>query len=203
MIARISSPFDDEVAAGCTGTACGANATLGAGVWLLLLVNARGSALRATAELSSGSTRDCGVGSLGGGGSGIGRGRGAGVGAGAGAAGIRAFFFGSSLGSVGGDLERTMRGTFSLAADGGAGGAGGGWGAEELDDATDGGCSGAFWPLCASIWAIMEACASSTIFLAAMFFSSSTCPIAWFCCAMVWRAPTSWLLSCGGAGVVT
>ena len=159
MIARISSPFD-ELAAGCTGTACGASATLGAGVLLLLLATARGS---------SGSTRDCGVGALGGGGSGIGRGRGAGVGAGAGAgaAGIRESFFDSSLGSVGGDRERTILGTFSLAADGGAGGAGGGCGAEELD-ATDGGCaltsgaavggcSGAFWPLCASIWAIMEA----------------------------------------------
>ena len=127
MIARISSPFDDELDAGCTGIACGANATLGAGVLLLLLVNARGSALRATAELSSGSIRGCGVGALGGGGCS------SGVGAGAGAAGIRESFFGSSLGS-GGDLERTILGTFSLAADGGAGGAGGGWGAE--DDAT-------------------------------------------------------------------
>ena len=44
MIARISSPFDDELAAaGCTGTACGASATLSAGVLLLLLVSARGS----------------------------------------------------------------------------------------------------------------------------------------------------------------
>ena len=70
------------------------------------------------------------------------------------------------MGSVGGDRERTIRGTFSLAADGGADGAGGGCGAE--DDAIDGGCAltsgaavggciGAFWPLCASIWAIMEA----------------------------------------------
>ena len=178
MIARISSPFDDELDAGCTGTACGANATLGAGVLLRLLFSARGS---------SGNTRGCGVGALCGGG--CSSGRGAGVGAGAGAAGIRESFFESSLGSVGGDLERTIRGTFSLAADG-AGGAGGGWGAEELD-ATDGGCAtsgaavggciGAFWPLCASIWAIMEACASSTMFRAAMFFSSSTCPIAWFC----------------------
>ena len=180
MIARISSPFDDELAVGCTGTACGANATLGAGVLLLLLVSARGS---------SGSTRGCGVGALCGGGCSSGRGAGSagiGAGVGAGAAGIRASFFESSLGSVGGDLERTIRGTFSLAADGGAGsagGAGGGWGAE--DDATDGGCaltsgaavggcSGAFWPLCASIWALMEACASSTICRAAMFFSSST-----------------------------
>ena len=106
MIARISSPFDDELAAaGCTGTACGANATLGAGVLLLLLVSARGS---------SGSTRGCGVGALCGGGCSSGRGAGSagiGVGAGAGAAGIRASFFGSSLGSVGGDRERTIRGT--------------------------------------------------------------------------------------------
>ena len=117
MIARISSPLDDELAAGCTGTACGASLiTLGAKVLLLLLVRARGS---------SGSTRDCGVGALGGGGSGIGRGKGAGVGAGAGAAGIRESFFKSSLGS-GGDRERTILGTCSLAADGAGGGGGGG-----------------------------------------------------------------------------
>ena len=116
MIARISSPFDDELDAGCTGIACGANATLGAGVLLLLLVSARGS---------SGNTRGCGVGALCGGG--CSSGRGAGMGSGAGTAGIRASFFGWSLGSVGGDRERTILGTCSLAADG-AGGAGGGGG---------------------------------------------------------------------------
>ena len=114
MIARISSPLD-ELAAGCTGTACGASlTTLGARVLLLLLVRASGS---------SGSTRDCGVGALGGGGSGIDRGKGAG--AGAGAAGIRESFFKSSLGS-GGDRERTILGTCSLEADGAGGGGGGG-----------------------------------------------------------------------------
>ena len=141
MIARISSPFEEELAAaGCTGTAWGASLGAGAGVWLLLLVSARGS---------SGNMRGCGVGALCGGGCSSGRGGGAGPagaaggaaelvfpffglasagerertsrgagcsGSGVGAAGIPASFR-STLVSVSGDRERTIRGTCSLLAD--------------------------------------------------------------------------------------
>ena len=94
-----------------------------------------------------------------------------------GAAGIHASFFGPSLTLVGGDRERTILGTANLLADDNA---------VALCALTSGAVVEAVRldPFMLGLALCMETCASSTICRAARFFSSSTCPIAWFRCAI-------------------
>ena len=151
MIARISSPFEeDELEAGCTGVDCGANLGTFGAVLLLLLTRASFGPRRGCGVGSRGASGTivcgvtivgCGVGSLAVDGAGC---TGGGLVSGScggegGRPGILASFFGSSLLSISGDLERGKR-VF------GAGGR-----IVSKADVAIGVCIGAFGPVCAFI----------------------------------------------------